>query len=60
MKERAVTGIDLGAIQKIRDTLGGGGVGTGQCHQMSHGGGREFAKVSLNIFSKFLSYIFVF
>ena len=27
----------LGAIQIIRDTLRGGG--TGQCHQMSHGGG---------------------
>jgi hypothetical protein len=33
-----------GAIQLIRDTLGGGG--RGQCHQMTQGGGREFAKVS--------------
>jgi hypothetical protein len=42
-----------GAIQIIRDTLGGGGGGgTAQCHQMTQGGGRGFAKVSRDIFSK--------
>jgi len=47
-----------GAIQIIRDTLGGGGAG--KCHQMPQGGGRRLAKVSRDIFSKILNHIFVF
>ena len=38
----------IGASQIIRDTLGGGG--SRQCHQMPHGGGGAFAKVSRDIF----------
>jgi hypothetical protein len=49
--------IRKGVIQIIRDTLGGGGGGTEQCHQITQGGGRGFADVSRDIFSKFLNYI---
>jgi len=42
----------------MRDTFLGGGV-TGQCHQMSQGGGKELAKLSCDIFSKILNHIFV-
>ncbi len=38
---------------------GGGGRGTGKCHQMTQGGG-GLAKVSRDIFSKILSYNDVF
>ena len=34
------------------------GRGTGQSYQMSHGGWRELAKVSRDIFPEFLKYIF--
>jgi hypothetical protein len=45
-----------GPIQIIRDTLGGG---AGQYHKIPQGDGREFAKVSRDIFSKIFSYILV-
>jgi hypothetical protein len=46
----------IGAIQIIRDTLGGGG--TGQCHQTTQGGGRRFAKGSRDIFFKIFKVLF--
>jgi len=48
----------LGAIQIIRNTLGGGGYGKVSPNDTRRGGG--LAKVSRDIFSKNLNYIQVF